>query len=167
MKKEMKLYNIIFPIWFLLFIPTTWLLIIPVNFIIDFCVIYFTAKYLKLESPNDFTKKHISKAWIFGFLSDFVGTLFLFLLMISHRLISNTVIRDVINKMTYNPFQNIFSFLLVLFGIALSGLAIYLLNYFVTFKKTDIDKNLKAKLSLSLAIFTAPYLFLLPTSLFF
>ncbi len=167
MKKEIKLYNVIFPIWLLMFLPTIWIFVIPANFIVDFCVIYFTAKYLKLENPKDFTKKHILKAWIFGFLSDFVGTLFLFSLLISDTLNSNPIISDIINKATDNPFGNIFAFLLVLFAVALSGLAIYLLNYFVTFRKTDIDKSLKIKLSLSLAIFTAPYLFLLPTSLFY
>lgn len=35
MKKDMKLYNVIFPIWMLFFLPPVRLVVLPANFVID------------------------------------------------------------------------------------------------------------------------------------
>lgn len=32
-KKSIKFYNLIFPIWFLILIPITWIFILPANFL--------------------------------------------------------------------------------------------------------------------------------------
>lgn len=37
-KKEIRLYNVILPIWMLWIVPPLWLIILPANFIIDFTV---------------------------------------------------------------------------------------------------------------------------------
>jgi len=34
-KKDIKLYNILFPLWMLLLFPQAWLIVLPGNFIID------------------------------------------------------------------------------------------------------------------------------------
>ena len=40
-KQSVTLYNILFPIWMLVWIPSPlWLLLIPLNFIIDYLVLY-------------------------------------------------------------------------------------------------------------------------------
>ena len=35
MKRDEKLYNVLFPLWFLLLVPISWLIVIPANFVID------------------------------------------------------------------------------------------------------------------------------------
>ena len=47
-------------------------------------------------------------------------------------------------------------------ALIISAVLIFVLNYFVTFKKTD--KALRLNLSLIFAVVTAPYTFLVPSS---
>ena len=51
--------------------------------------------------------------------------------------------------------------------ILISGICIYQLNFRLALKKAVPDTAIRKKLALSLAVFTAPYLFLLPTAWFF
>ncbi len=62
-----------------------------------------------------------------------------------------------------NPFQSFPAFLLVLLVVALCGVLIYWFNRKLTFRKVDLPARSKHILSLYMAIFTAPYLFFLPT----
>jgi len=34
-KNQVKIYNLIFPIWLLWLIPATWIVVLPANFLID------------------------------------------------------------------------------------------------------------------------------------
>ncbi len=62
-----KLYNIFFPIWILWLIPTTWLIVIPLNFILDFLVLFVSMKLIKIENPFVNSKKSIFRVFISGF----------------------------------------------------------------------------------------------------
>ena len=77
--KNLKLYNVFFPVWLLILIPFTWVIAIPVNFIVDSLVIFISLKFLKIEEAFQKYKKVIFKVFIFGFLSDFIGSVFLIL----------------------------------------------------------------------------------------
>ncbi len=49
MKKTVKLYNVMMPIWLMLLFPTyLWLLILPVNFLIDSLVVAITASVRRI-----------------------------------------------------------------------------------------------------------------------
>lgn len=73
-KKHIKLYNLLFPIWFLILIHYTWVIVLPANFIIDLTVCVLTMKFLKVESIKEKVKSVIAKVWLLGFTSDFIGT---------------------------------------------------------------------------------------------
>lgn len=73
-KNNVKLYNIIFPIWIIWLIPITWIVALPANFIFDLLVIVLTLKYLKVQNIKKIVKSIILKVWIFGFLADYIGT---------------------------------------------------------------------------------------------
>ena len=62
-----------------------------------------------------------------------------------------------------NPFTNIFAFFWVTGCVLLTAFLIYRLNLGWCLKKADLDDGQKKKIALSLAVFTAPYLFYLPT----
>ena len=144
MKKDFKLYNIIFPIWMLMMIPPLWLAILPANFIIDSLVILITMAAIGIYPKWEMYKKTILKVWIFGFLSDIIGTAVIFLLSM------------IINE----GFDDSPEFIIP--GLVVAAILIFAFNYFVSFKKYDIGTRFK--MALSLAIFTAPYTFLIPTS---
>ena len=61
LKKELKLYNVIFPIWFLWLVPITWIVVLPANFIIDLAVIVLTLKYLKDKKTRLWDFSHSDK----------------------------------------------------------------------------------------------------------
>lgn len=168
--KNIKLYNVFFPIWFLLLFPVTWIIAMPVNFVIDSIVILLSLKFLKIDDIYQKYKKVILKVFLFGFFSDFVGAIFLFLMSTLvgmggeesgfFKWINNNIIDTIMR----NPFSNIYSFILMTIAIMLAGLCIYYLNLKVSFKNVDMEEKDKKKLALYMAIFTAPYLFFAPSS---
>ncbi len=162
MKK--RIYNVIFPIWFLIFIPMTWLVVLPANFIIDSLVILL-ATYLFIKSNYWLTyKQTIFKVWGFGFLSDFIGALILFS---TYLIDSEWWYQNILYPVSYHPFESIFGFIWCTIATFISAICIYQFNYRFSFKKLEIDLKTKKKMALTLAILTAPYLFLLPTALFY
>ena len=144
MKKNVTLYNVIFPFWMLYLFPVMWLIIIPSNFLIDSLVLIISMFALKIADKKQFYKKHILKIFAFGMLSDIIGAAFMFL----------TVWLEISTMAD--------EWYLLVPAIILSAGAIFLFNYFFTFKKED--KNIRLKLSLIFAIITAPYTFFIPTS---
>lgn len=153
MKKKVKLYNILFPIWLFWLWPTVaWLLILPVNFIVDSLVVYFAAKWNRLEDKVKVWKQSILKVWVIGFISDFIGAALILILMI---LIDYS-------GFAWDTFHFPGTTLMSIPGVALSGVLIYHLNKRFSFTKCDLNVEQIRKLSLALAIFTAPYAMLIP-----
>ena len=70
---NVKLYNVLFPIWMLVLFPLTWLIVLPGNFIIDFTVVALTMRFLKLPDIIKTTKAVILRVWLMGFVADFIG----------------------------------------------------------------------------------------------
>ena len=145
MKKDLKLYNIIFPIWLLLLVPPVWLLVLPANFIVDSLVILITMDAIGITRKKKMYKKSIFKVWIFGFLSDIIGTLF----VLGASIIFNE------GGLGDDPAFTIP-------GVIIAAVMIFIFNYLISFKR--YDKATRFKMAISLAIFTAPYTFLIPTS---
>ena len=170
MKKNEKLYNVIFPIWLLWLIPTTWIIVLPANFVIDLLVVVLTLKHLKVSDVRQHAKKVILRVWIMGFVADFIGT---FAMLLSNLIdFENRALRDwwyenITNAVSYNPFQSVFAFLWVTICILLTAFFIYLFNCKWCLKKAELEDGQRKKVALLLAVFTAPYLFYLPTQWFF
>lgn len=166
-----KLYNIIFPIWILRFIPPVIFLSVFGNYILDSLVLigcfYVFKPSLNLKS---FYKNKILKVWLFGFIADFIGSLFLFAIVYLDNMtffdLSIDIPYKITHALTFNPFDNFYSFILVCVSMLISFIFIYLLNHKFTFKDID-DALLRFKLSFTLAIITIPWTFLLPTNLFY
>lgn len=171
--KNLKLYNVFFPVWLLILIPFTWVIAIPVNFIVDSLVIFISLKFLKIEEAFQKYKKVIFKVFIFGFLSDFIGSVFLLLVTYLGTIggESSAFIKwfekNIVSYMMSNPIANIYAFTIVALAVLLAGICIYFFNLKISFKNLDIDEKDKRKMALIMAIFTAPYLFFLPVSLIY
>ena len=149
--RSVRLYNVMFPIWFFFFFPIVWLLILPVNFLVDSLVVLLSAKRQKLETPKSLWKKHILPVWGIGFLSDLLGAgltfgLYLLLAEIPH--------------LNLHLFPG--ATLISIPGTIAAGVLIYFLNKKLTFRKSQLDPMAIHKLCLHLAIFTAPYTMLIP-----
>lgn len=144
-KSDIKLYNVLFPFWMILLFPQLWLIVLPGNFIIDSIVLIISMIALKVTDKKQWYKRYIIKIYLFGMISDIVGAAYLLLLMIVFQ----------VGQMGDELY-------LTIPALVISSSLIFILNYFITFKK--IDKLLRLKVSLIFALVTAPYTFLVPSS---
>ncbi|UMZ74381.1 hypothetical protein [Natranaerofaba carboxydovora] len=164
-----KLYNVIFPIWLIIFVPPILFISILGNFLIDSVILILGFKIFNGYdatnlSTKQFYKMTILKVWILGFLADSLGVI---PLMVSTWAVLPVfeLPNEVIHAISYNPFSNIWGFVIVLLSIFIAGILIYVFNYKISFKYIQ-DKTLKFKLAVILAIVTAPWTLLVPTELF-
>ena len=55
MKKDIRLYNVIFPVWMLVLFPIMWLIVIPANFVVDSLVLIGCMYFLKIDNKKSLT----------------------------------------------------------------------------------------------------------------
>ena len=149
-QKDVKLYNLLFPLWMLLLFPHAWLIVLPGNFAIDSAVLLITLLILKCNEKKRWYKKYILLVFAFGLLADIVGAAFLMYMfyMMSFEVLPIKAPMD--------------SPRITIPAILISAGLIFVFNYFITFRKED--KKTRLIMSLVLAIVTAPYTFLIPAS---
>ena len=154
----------------IIFIPTwLWLVLIPANYLIDRIVL----KWSLGDMPDKglFCRKHTWKICLAGFLSDFLGALVMFSVYIIGVMIEDGAeaskwLEELQMGVGFNPFSNLLSLIVVIFAIAVAGAIIYLLDRLIL-KRAGLDALQAKKSALRLAIITAPYLFLFPSSLIY
>ena len=77
MKKEVRLYNVIFPIWLIWLFPQLLLFVIPGNLLIDCAVLLLTLLALKHQRKREVMKVLWWKFWLLGFTADLIGTMWM------------------------------------------------------------------------------------------
>jgi len=166
--KSIKLNNVIFPIWAMMILPPIMFIVLGGNYIIDSAVILISfwalkGKKLTKTSTKEFYKNSIIRVWILGFLADIIGSIPLWgISMTSHMGFSQQFVQAI----HVNPFSHLGAFFMVLASIIIAIYFIYVFNYKISFKKVE-ERALKMKMSLILAIITAPWTFLIPTQWFY
>ena len=144
MKNDIKLYNVLFPFWMLLLVPSLWLIVLPGNFVIDSLVLLAAMAIFKIADRKRWYKKYIVPIFSFGILSDLIGSGYMLLMVVLN-----------VSRMGDEWY-------LTVPAILIAAAAIFLLNYFVTFRREE--KAIRLKMALTFAIVTAPYTFLIPSS---
>lgn len=176
MKKDIKLYNMILPPFLLLtFIPWLAALSLIGNFIIDSLVLLLISVIIFKRVDGNLYIKSIWKVWAFGFLSDFIGVIYLLISIIASDASykgEDSLLDAISSGMYYafnhgDSFYNIWSFIYMLSGIIIAAIAIFVFDYFISLKNVGLSKKQRLLSALSFAVFTAPYTFLLPNSLFY
>ena len=163
------LYNVIFPIWMLILFPIGWLIAIPGNFLIDSLVLLLLMRNMQRAERNNIYRKSIWRVYGIGFLSDFIGLLWMFGSQVIDGMLGGHAgfgawwYQHITNAVALNPFETIPAFVYTFLGVAISGLCIYALNVRFAFSKTRLQPRKKKQFALWLAVCTAPYLFFLPT----
>lgn len=167
--KEVKLYNIIFPIWLLIFFPPIIFITLAGNFVIDSLVILACVSIFKLainsEERKSFYKNSIIKVWLFGFLADIIGAAILFILGILGEYFGLSY--ELVSAIDFDPFSNPLAVMVIVFAMLVSALFIFLFNYKITFRELIKDNSVRFKVALTIAIVTMPWTFLLPTKWFY
>lgn len=165
MREDIKLNNLIFPIWMMWILPPVALVALIGNFIIDSIVILLAFWLFKVVNSTGRTigqlyKKTILKVWVFGFLSDIIGAIILFVISLCTG--SNN---ELLEAISYDPFMSLSSFLIVFGAMLVAGYMIYVFNYYIVFNKIITEKKIRFKVALTIAIVTIPWTYLIPTKL--
>jgi len=122
-----------------------------------------------MSDKNLFCRKNTWKICLAGFLGDFVGSIALFF---ASQLLSGlggkrfSFLQMAGEGIMFDPFTNILAVLVVIAAIALSAVCIYKLDKSIL-GKTELDPEQIARAALRLALFTAPYLYLVPSRWFY
>ena len=119
---------------------------------IDSLVLVITMNVFRFENKLSVWKHSILKVWIVGFVSDFIGAAAILGIML--------VLDSVIPRFNTMLFPG--TTLISLPGAVLAGVLIYFLNRRFSFTKCGLSAAQIQKLSLALAVFTAPYAMMIP-----
>lgn len=165
-RRDISLYNVMFPIWMLWLFPLTWLVVLPVNFAIDLAVVVLTMRAMRLTCIRENAKSVILRVWLMGFVADIIGTGLMFLVNVVEfqGAFGRWWYDNLAYAVSFNPFSSIYAFLYATFAIAVSALCIYWFNRKLCLNKAELSAAQRHRLALSLAVFTAPYLFYFPSA---
>ena len=168
MKSDNKVYNILLPIWLIIFFPSwLWLILIPANYLIDRIVLKWSLG--ELPDKGLFCRKNTWKVCLAGFLGDFAGAIVLFFVS---QLLSGlggkrfSFLQMAGEGIMFDPFTNVLAVLIIIAAIALSAACIYNLDKRIL-GKTELDHEQVKQAAFRLALFTAPYLYLIPSRWFY
>ena len=164
-KNKVKFYNVLFPVWMIIWIPSLlWLLLIPANYLIDHLVVWLSNR--KMPGSGTFCKKHVWKICLAGFAPDFIGSLLLLGAYLSFDAAGTGWAHDVVHGLGFNPFSNLLSFFITVCAVVLAGFCIYVFDLCIL-QKAGLTEVQARHSALLLAVLTAPYLFLFPSGLLY
>lgn len=162
-RRSFPVLNLLLPIWLLIWFPSwLWVILIPANFLVDWLVLRWSLK--DMEDRAEFCKTHTWKVCAIGFISDFIGTLILIIAMVILGEFEDEVLVEIGSALGFNPFGNPIALAITIFAIIVAGICIFFLDRWIL-GTTSLDRDLAKKAALRLAIITAPYLFLIPTTI--
>lgn len=176
-KKYTVLYNLIFPIWVFVFMPNLIPVIFAINFMIDGAIIWYYLKrhnkfnniriycFRSMGSEQDL-KQELNKrtilsytfqAALFGYAADFFGGIVMLELLEVFPF----------NKLDYyHIWSNFTSVLLHILVIFIVGFMIYLFHRYRG-RRLNLSPAEAKGLGIVMGIFTAPWVILIPTYLFY
>lgn len=161
MKKQTRIYNVIFPIWLLILFPQLLVYVLPGNLIIDCAVLWFTLLALKHTQKGAVVKELWWKFWLLGFAADLIGVAWMFLGWLLSIPFEDWW-TDTLRYIMHNPFGHPLAFLWTLGGVALAGVCIYFFDRRAMKSCGPLDGRQRHIVALAMAIATAPWLFFIP-----
>ena len=72
-RTQVRLYNILLPIWLLWIFPQAWLVILPGNLAIDCAVLLLALAALRCAAKGAVLRRTWWRVWLNGFLADAAG----------------------------------------------------------------------------------------------
>ena len=160
MKQQVKLYNVLFPVWLLWLFPQVLLIVLPGNLAIDCLVLFCALRALKHTQKGAVLKQFWWKFWLLGFAADLIGSVWLFLGLYLMELPLLDRIVSYVNIL--RPFSHPIAFLFTLSGVAIAGVCIYLFDKRAMKKCGLLTDREKHVIALAMAVATAPWLFFWP-----
>lgn len=161
----------IFPVWIVWLYPVTWIAIVPLNILVDFLVTLLALKLIKIEKPMEVIKKSLAKTVALGFVADIIATAVLMILSFGINGSRNNIAKwffDNISGPILNDYHTTpWGILVMILAVMFAGFLVYVFNRKFSFRSTDLSESQIKKVSVTLAVLTAPYVFLIPTNVFY
>lgn len=157
---SVKLCNVLFPIWILIFFPQVLAIVIPGNLIVDAAVLLIALAAMHHRAKGAVLRRCWWKVWLLGFAADLIGAAW----MVLGWFVTSWVpsLDSSLGKILYNPFGHPAAFLWTAAGVAIAGWFIFLLDRRVFRSVPELTSRQSTRLALTFAIVTAPWLFFLP-----
>ena len=154
---EIRMYNIIMPIWLLVIFPVMWLPVLAGNFAIDSGLLLLFLKLRKHDNIKEKWKKSIVKVWLFGMLADIVGGGIIVAVGFIASGINgrSSFSQAILGHIWRDPGAAAVCIACML----LSSLLIYVFDSKISFKKAIDDPKERKMLALLFAVVTMPWLF--------
>lgn len=152
--KPVRLYNVLFPIWvFWLWPSPLWLILLAGNFAIDSLVVCLAAGK---EQRARVWKGSILRVWLLGYACDLIGAAVCLPVMLG----ADALIPPQAGMADLLLFPG--NVLVALPGVLAAGVLLYFANRRWSFGRCGLDAAQVHRLSLALAVFTAPWTMLIP-----
>lgn len=161
MKREHRLYNVIFPIWMLALFPQVWLIVIPGNLLVDCLVLLLTLLALKHRDKGGVVKQLWWKFWLLGFAADAIGVAWMLLGWLL-AVPFGSWWESSVGHIMHNAFAHPAAFLWTLAGVAIAGVCIYFFDKKAMGRCALLTPRAKHIIALVMAVVTAPWLFFIP-----
>ena len=157
---SVKLCNVLYPIWILIFFPQVLAIVIPGNLIVDMAVLLIALAAMRHRAKGAVLRRCWWKVWLLGFAADLIGAAW----MVLGWFVTSWVpsLDSSLGKILYNPFGHPAAFLWTAAGVAIAGWFIFLLDRQVFRSVPELTSRQSTRLALTFAIVTAPWLFFLP-----
>lgn len=172
MKREIRVYNVILPIWMLLLCPQVWLVAVPGNLVVDCLVLTVVLAVLKHKGKWPVVKKLWWRFWLLGFAADAIGVAWMFLGVVPAFVMAWGTVgessaalaawEDTLGHIMHNAFAHPLAFLWTLAGVAIAGGFIYLFDTRAVKNCDLLTDREKHIIALTMAVVTAPWLFFIP-----
>ncbi len=172
MKKQVRLYNVLFPIWILWLFPQILVFVVPGNLLIDCLVLFLTLLALKHAQKGAVMKKLWWKFWLLGFAADLIGTVWMLLSILPVYLANWDRVGPspclewwedtMLGVHMFRPWSHPLTLCWTLAGIAIAGVCIYFFDRRAMRSCTLLTDREKHLIALTMAIVTAPWLFFMP-----
>ena len=157
---SVKLCNVLFPIWILIFFPQVLAIVIPGNLIVDAAVLLIALAAMRHRAKGAVLRRCWWKVWLLGFAADLIGAAWMVLGWLLATWLPGGA--ETLGKIMYNPFGHPAAFLWTAAGVAIAGWFIFLLDRRVFRSVPELTSRQSTRLALTFAIVTAPWLFFLP-----
>lgn len=172
MKKDVRLYNVLFPIWLLVLFPQVLVFLIPGNLAIDCLVLFCALCALKHAQKGAVLKELWWKFWLLGFAADALGVLWMILSVLpawigNYGTVGSSPLvewweKTMLGVHMLRPWTHPLTFCWTLAGVAIAGAAIYFFDKRAMRKCDLLTEREKHIVALTMAMVTAPWLFFLP-----
>ncbi len=164
--ENLHMSEIIMPTWLLWIFPQTWIFLFPITLTADFLVLLLALRWMRCSYRKQFLWHVWWKVWLLGLVADFFGFAWMFLgalIALGH---SNSEQghgwHNAMEHIMHKPYGNWQVFLWTLAAVVISGILIYRFNRRMLRRNPFLREYQNQKISVTLAIFTAPWLFFLP-----